>query len=366
MTALPVLHDELRPRTWGDCLRDGWGDDGTPCPWVSCAHHLAWARALTGSTTESGGRGPVLEVGELRAVLRLEQLLGDGDDDDAPWLLDELTHTCALRAAQDPQDLPRIGAVFGVTRERIRQLETKAFDALQSHRTLPVLSTLLDGREVSRPDLAPRSEYFLTSEELRPALARLDPAHARLAEEASRRQGGTLRVDVGPRMRVGAPVRVLAGAERALRIAELKARGAATPTDSPADPPAAKETPMTTTTKDLLEIAAAHGSKSLFAGARLAGLSASTASGISKGAAPSDKTAARIAEALAKVRAGESLASRKGPAKRTATKGAPPAARIAAPAPSSAIMLDQLPRLVAVIERLGGLDRAERLAEALR
>lgn len=365
MTALPVLHDELRPRTWGDCLRDGWGDDGTPCPWVSCAHHLAWARALTGSTTESGGRGPVLEVGELRAVLRLEHLLGD---DDAPWLLDELTHTCALRAAQEPQDLPRIGAVFGVTRERIRQLETKAFEALQSHRTLPVLSTLLDGREVSRPDLAPRSEYFLTSDELRPALARLDPAHARNAEEASRRQGGTLRVDVGPRMRVGAPVRVLEGAERAQRIAELKARGAATPTDSPADPPADKETPTmttTTTTKEaLLQIAAAHGSKSFFAGARLAGLSSSTAFSLSKGATPSDRTAAKIADALAKVRAGEKLPNRKNPAKRTATKGAS-AARPAVVAASS-ITIDQLPRLVAVVERLGGLDRAERLAEALR
>lgn len=361
MTALPVLHDELRPRTWGDCLRDGWGDDGTPCPWVSCAHHLAWARALTGSTTESGGRGPVLEVGELRAVLRLEQLLGDGGD--VPWLLDELTHTCALRAAQEPQDLPRIGAVFGVTRERVRQIEAKAFDALQSHRTLPALSTLLDGREVSRPDLAPRTEYFLTSEELRPALARLDPAHARNAEEASRRQGGTLRVDVGPRMRVGAPVRVLVGAERERRIAELKARGNPAPieTQSP------QESSMNFR-EALTEIATAHGSKSPYAGARLAGLSSSTAFNLlaQKGSgSASEPTTKKIESALAKVRAGEKLSGKsRGRAKSKPTERRAPATQPAAK--PSAITLDQLPRIVAVIERLGGLARAERLAEALR
>jgi hypothetical protein len=352
MTSLPVLHDELRPRTWGDCLRDGWGDAGTPCPWVSCAHHLAWTRAIRGDV----GPGRPCEPGDERATAKLEAALSDGDS----WLLDEMPATCALRVAQEPLSLDEIGAHFGFTRERARQIERIALRALDSYSNRPLLSDLLDGREVSRPDLAPQTSHFLTSADLRPALARLDPDHARLAEEASRRQGGTLRVEVRPR--IAPPVRVLAGAERARRIAELKARGTAPPMDSPAGQPAAtttQETPtMTTTTKaDLIEIAAAHGSKSLFAGARLAGLSASTAHSISKGLTPTERTLAKIAEALAKVRAGEKLAK---PAK--AAKPAKPAKA----APSSPITLDLLPRLVRVIERLGGLDRAERLAEALR
>lgn len=31
--------EATRPRTWGDCLREGWGV-GAPCPWVGCRKHL--------------------------------------------------------------------------------------------------------------------------------------------------------------------------------------------------------------------------------------------------------------------------------------------------------------------------------------
>ncbi len=46
---------EARPATWGDCLREGWGEDG-PCPWVGCRHHLL----LEIRDSTSNGEGIVL------------------------------------------------------------------------------------------------------------------------------------------------------------------------------------------------------------------------------------------------------------------------------------------------------------------
>lgn len=69
-----------RPRSWGECLREGWGDhDATgPCPWVSCRHHLAWAFAIYGSAVP-GSEAAVAEVEKVD--------------------LDAMPETCALRVA---------------------------------------------------------------------------------------------------------------------------------------------------------------------------------------------------------------------------------------------------------------------------
>ena len=355
MTALPVLHDELRPRTWGDCLRDGWGDDGTPCPWVSCAHHLAWTRAILGDV----GSGRSCEPGDERATERLEAALGDGDS----WLLDEMPATCALRVAQEPLTLDEVGAHFGFTRERTRQIERSALRALDSYRTRPVLSTLLDGREVSRPDLVPEGVSTGQGAILR-QLRKIAPVE---------RNGSGWAPTRTPAFAKAPPVRVLAGEERARRIAELKARSGAAPVieskeskpeETVVMPAAADKESGARAFAALVKYAERRGIARTAAQRELS-LSSSTVVRLKKtGCLPS--LADRLEAALAALPAG---ATAPAPAPR-ATRRAPspraskPAARPAAPS-SSTLTLDQIPRMVAVIEQLGGIERAERIAAAI-
>lgn len=217
---LPVIDDAdvERPRTYGDCLREGWGDhDATgPCPWVSCAHHLAWWLAMRG---EGESVNPTLKPGDARAIDALDRL-----DFDA------MPHTCALRASELELTLGEVGDIFAVTRERIRQVETKALARVSHPSRSASLRQQLDGGEVSRPDLKPRAEYFLSPTEVRAGEIRVNPLAARFSEEASRRQGGSLSLAslAIPRASSAPPVRVLTGEERARRISGLKARGVET------------------------------------------------------------------------------------------------------------------------------------------
>lgn len=206
---LPIIDefDVLRPRTFGDCLRDGWGDDGTPCPWVSCGHHLAWARATGGDI----GAGASAQPGDPRAVARLDEIE-----------IDELPHTCALRVAEDCATLDAVGVAFGLTRERVRQIEAKALTHVRGRSNRTVLQSLSDdGREISRPDLTAR-DGTLGAKELVRRLREISPA--------TKESGGW--VVQRPAFAKIPPVRLLAGEERERRIAELRARaiGAATPT----------------------------------------------------------------------------------------------------------------------------------------
>lgn len=348
---LPILddHDALRPRTFGDCLRDGWGDDGTPCPWVSCAHHLAWAWAIRGDS----GAGATCEPGDERTVDRLEAVLGDGD----AWLLDAMPATCALRVAQEPRVLEEIGEVFGFTRARTQQIEARAMRAIDSYRNRPVLAELRDGREISRPDLAPE-----TSETGQVAILR------RLREIAPSERHGSQWIPAKVHAFVNAsPVRVLAGAERAQRIAELKARGGVAPVNESKES-AQEETVVMKPEADkesgarafaaLVKYAERRGVARSTAQQELRLSSSSVARFKTTGCSPA--LADRIAAALAALPEGDAAkaAPKAKPARREAKQAA------AKPTPST-LTLDQLPRVIAVVERLGGIERAERIAAAI-
>lgn len=88
-----------RPRTRGDCI-----NGPRPCPWVSCRHHLFW---------------------ELLQRRLVETPL------DCVW-------SCALDVADAGEHtLEEIGELFGLTRERIRQIETMAFDRVKRRAQSP-------------------------------------------------------------------------------------------------------------------------------------------------------------------------------------------------------------------------------------
>jgi hypothetical protein len=85
---------ELRPLTRGDCV-----NGIRPCPWVGCKYHL------------------YLEV-------RGNKILAPNVD---PW---ELEDSCSLDLAEKRQGmtLDEIGTIFGLTRERVRQIQHIALD----------------------------------------------------------------------------------------------------------------------------------------------------------------------------------------------------------------------------------------------
>lgn len=92
--------DEERPKTRGEC-RGG----ERPCPWVGCKYHL-----YLSVNPENGS-----------IVLTFP--------DHEPW---ELKHTCALDVADaGPITLEEVGAITNLTRERIRQVESKGLIQLR-------------------------------------------------------------------------------------------------------------------------------------------------------------------------------------------------------------------------------------------
>lgn len=94
-----------RPRTRGECP-----PEGEPCPWVSCKHHL------------------YLDVNDRTGSIKLN----------FPGIEpDELPEPCALRVAdRGGQILEEIAELMNLTRERVRQLETRAVAALHADRGL--------------------------------------------------------------------------------------------------------------------------------------------------------------------------------------------------------------------------------------
>jgi hypothetical protein len=367
--SLPILDDPdaLRPRTFGDCLRDGWGDDGTPCPWVACAHHLVWARATSGGGGV-GSRGIVAEPGEPHAVVRLELLLDD-DSDDAPWLLDEMPHTCALRVAQEPRDLGEVGEAFGVSRERIRQITNQGLDALDTYRNRPVLSDLRDGREVSRPDLAANESASGDLETIKRRLRELAPRERVMGGYHSRTNTAAF-VNA-------APVRVLHGDERAQRIAELKARGGApqshTNTEETVVMPLMKSEDAGDRARAALDEYAKRSGLARWKVAKAVKISTSTLAQLNSGGSCLPAVAGRVEAALKALGNGPAPVipprknyPRKSAAKSQAKGAAKPARTAAAPVAPRAGLASELARVAAVIDMLGGIDRAERIAAALK
>lgn len=83
-----------------------------PCPFLSCRYHLA---------------ADISKAGNIQFSF-MSELLEEGDNWDANG---ETKETCALDvAARGPAPLDQIAAILGITRERVRQIEAKAQEAL--------------------------------------------------------------------------------------------------------------------------------------------------------------------------------------------------------------------------------------------
>lgn len=83
-----------RPKVRGDCAKGP-----RPCPWVGCKYHL------------------YLDVNEETGSIKFNF------PDKNPWELDE---TCSLDASKEEKTLDEVGKLANVSRERIRQIESKA------------------------------------------------------------------------------------------------------------------------------------------------------------------------------------------------------------------------------------------------
>lgn len=156
------------------------------------------------------------------------------------------------------------------------------------------------------------------------------------------------------------PVRVLAGAERAQRIAELKARGGVAPVNESKEsaqeemvvmkPEADKESGARAFAA-LVKYAERRGVARSTAQQELRLSSSSVARFKTTGCSPA--LADRIAAALAALPEGD------------AAKAAPKAKPAPSKPATSTLTLDQLPRVLAIITALGGIERAERIAAAI-
>lgn len=97
-----------RPTTYGECLTRGLGTKDTPCPYVSCKHHL------------------YLDVEPATGSLHV-----NWPDTDPT----ELEETCSLHVAETTKvTLDQVGLLLGVTRERIRQIEALAIKRVRKQK----------------------------------------------------------------------------------------------------------------------------------------------------------------------------------------------------------------------------------------
>lgn len=112
---LPLApRDPEAPRTRGECPEE------RPCPWFGCRHHMSLRLSAAGK--------PV--------VLGASEATGDWEATEAALLsiLDSDRPTCSLDLAERAHSLDEIGKVFGVTRERVRQIERVGMAALRASR----------------------------------------------------------------------------------------------------------------------------------------------------------------------------------------------------------------------------------------
>lgn len=153
----------MRPRRRSECGTE------RPCPWVGCEHHMAISELVRVTPKRARIRwlNPDLEV----------------------W---EMPHTCLLDLVEQhggKMTLEEVAKIFGVTRERIRQLEAKGLrkakaHARRRHADRAIIEDLqeLDG---CRPGLSPLAQAAETEEapvdwtaaesrQLRRAVAALD------------------------------------------------------------------------------------------------------------------------------------------------------------------------------------------------
>lgn len=92
--------DFYRPKTRGECV-----DMPRPCPYVGCRYHL------------------YLDVDDRSGSLRINY------PDKEPW---ELENSCALDIANSDNNLEEVGAIMGITRERVRQVEKVALARMKA------------------------------------------------------------------------------------------------------------------------------------------------------------------------------------------------------------------------------------------
>lgn len=123
--------DIQRPVTREDCTQ---GEHATrPCPFVSCKHNL------------------FLDVNPESGAIKIN----------FPNLeLHELTETCALDVAdREGVTLEEVGSIMNLTRERVRQLETRGVTKLKAMNEIAKLAEFLDGHDVVR-GIEPENKSF--------------------------------------------------------------------------------------------------------------------------------------------------------------------------------------------------------------
>lgn len=130
-----------RPKTRGDCLPGGCNEE-RPCPWVSCKHHLYLDVNHAGNVQINF---PDVEPADLAQSCSL-------DVAEAPSAAEKDGHT-----------LLEVGAAINVTRERVRQLESKALKRLRAHTKASPLTEFLDNE-------APRVPMTTETTEAAPAV----------------------------------------------------------------------------------------------------------------------------------------------------------------------------------------------------
>lgn len=328
-----------RPKIRRDCLRaldagDG-GPDGAnaerPCPWVSCRYHLA------------------IDVDRTNGHVKLN----------FPSLeLDQLPETCALDIAdRGGGTLEEVGSAMNVTRERIRQLESHGLHVLSKRSgaqdLLPLLGEVLLEEApaaiaaarmppISRAAIAPRPEM---------------PSAA--ANEGAEHEDDSTALDAW----------LASHPERPVRSAEPAAEPMTTATASTMPPPLeadcdAKPENVPGTTATEME------------GTMGEACNTPDCGGIVDGTSRRPDLAGKCSrcrkkiwnqEAKARLKAGRKLnaAMSVAAARAIQSPSAPSPAPTAAPADDLSAVGTVVARALRVVERLGGIEKAERVADAI-